>query len=60
VKGAFTGAMLDKRGLFETAHAGTCFLDEVGEISPCVQAKLLRVLQEHEIKPVGGTAWTCA
>jgi two-component system, NtrC family, response regulator AtoC len=55
VKGAFTGAMLDKRGLFETAHAGTCFLDEVGEISPCVQAKLLRVLQEHEIKPVGGT-----
>jgi transcriptional regulator with GAF, ATPase, and Fis domain len=55
VKGAFTGAMLDKRGLFETAHAGTCFLDEVGEITPCVQAKLLRVLQEHEIKRVGGT-----
>jgi two-component system, NtrC family, response regulator AtoC len=55
VKGAFTGAMIDKRGLFETAHDGTCFLDEVGEISPCVQAKLLRVLQEHEIKRVGGT-----
>jgi len=55
VKGAFTGAVLDKRGLFEAAHDGTCFLDEVGEISPCVQAKLLRVLQEHEIKRVGGT-----
>jgi len=55
VKGAFTGAVMDKRGLFETAHDGTCFLDEVGEISPCVQAKLLRVLQEHEIKRVGGT-----
>jgi len=55
VKGAFTGAVIDKRGLFETANAGTCFLDEVGEITPCVQAKLLRVLQEHEIKRVGGT-----
>src|SRR5262249_46509691 len=55
VKGAFTGAMLDKRGLFETADAGTCFLDEVGEISLRVQSKLLRVLQEHEIKRVGGT-----
>ena len=55
VKGAFTGAVIDKRGLFETAHDGTCFLDEVGEISPCVQGKLLRVLQEHEIKRVGGT-----
>jgi len=55
VKGAFTGALIDKRGLFEAAHGGTCFLDEVGEVSPCVQAKLLRVLQEHEIKRVGGT-----
>src|SRR5207245_4367120 len=55
VKGAFTGAVIDKRGLFETANAGTCFLDEVGEITPCVQGKLLRVLQEHEIKRVGGT-----
>ena len=55
VKGAFTGAVIDKRGLFETAHDGTCFLDEVGEISPCVQAKLLRVLQEHAIKRVGDT-----
>ena len=55
VKGAFTGAVIHKRGLFETANDGTCFLDEIGEISLCVQAKLLRVLQEHEIKRVGGT-----
>ena len=55
VKGAFTGAVAEKRGLFEAAHGGTCFLDEAGEISPSMQAKLLRVLQEHEVKRVGGT-----
>jgi transcriptional regulator with GAF, ATPase, and Fis domain len=55
VKGAFTGAITDKRGFFEAAAGGTCFLDEIGEVGACVQAKLLRVLQEHEIKRVGGT-----
>jgi two-component system response regulator AtoC len=55
VKGAFTGALTDKRGLFEAAAEGTCFLDEIAGISPCVQARLLRVLQEHEVRRVGGT-----
>jgi DNA-binding NtrC family response regulator len=55
VRGAFTGAIANKRGLFEEADGGTCFLDEVGDISLAMQAKLLRVLQEHEIKRVGGT-----
>jgi two-component system response regulator AtoC len=55
VRGAFTGAVTTKKGLFEEADRGTCFLDEVGNISPSMQAKLLRVLQEHEIKRVGGT-----
>src|SRR5262249_21005220 len=55
VKGAFTGALTDKRGLFEVADGGTCFLDEIADISPAAQAKLLRALQEHEVKRVGGT-----
>ncbi len=55
VRGAFTGAGTSKKGLFEEADSGTCFLDEVGDISLAMQAKLLRFLQEHEIKRVGGT-----
>jgi len=54
VKGAFTGAATDKIGLFEEASGGTLFLDEIGEMTPAMQVKLLRVLQEHEIKRVGG------
>ena len=54
-KGAFTGAVERKLGRFEQASGGTIFLDEIGEISPDVQVKLLRVLQEHEIDRVGGT-----
>jgi two-component system response regulator AtoC len=55
VKGAFTGAVANKRGLFEEADGGTVFLDEIADTTPTFQAKLLRVLQEGEIKPVGGT-----
>jgi Nif-specific regulatory protein len=54
-KGAFTGADSDKKGLFEVADGGTLFLDEIGEMSLGLQAKLLRVLQESEIRPVGAT-----
>ena len=53
-KGAFTGALTQRKGIFEMAHGGTLFLDEVGEISPMTQAKLLRVLEEQEIQRVGG------
>ncbi len=55
VKGSFTGAISDKSGLFNEADTGTAFLDEIGELTPIIQTKLLRVLQEREIKPVGGT-----
>jgi len=54
-KGAFTGAHRRKIGRFELAHEGTIFLDEIGDISPVVQVKLLRVLQEHAFERVGGT-----
>jgi two-component system response regulator HupR/HoxA len=54
VKGAFTGADRDKQGLFGLANGGTIFLDEIGEISPAMQAKLLRVIEEGEIRPIGG------
>jgi DNA-binding NtrC family response regulator len=53
VRGAFTGAVRDKAGLFEVAGGGTLFLDEIGEVAPTVQAKLLRALQEREIRRVG-------
>jgi DNA-binding NtrC family response regulator len=52
-KGAFTHAVRDKKGLFQEAHTGTIFLDEIGDITPTIQTKLLRVLQEKEIKPLG-------
>jgi DNA-binding NtrC family response regulator len=55
VRGAFTGANHAKRGLLQTANEGTIFLDEIGELPMCLQAKLLRALQEKEIRPLGST-----
>src|SRR3990172_7322228 len=55
MKGSFTGAVINKEGLFEVAHEGTLFLDEIGETSMAIQVKLLRVLQEKEFRRIGGT-----
>src|SRR5437773_5887982 len=55
VKGSFTGANTNRKGLFEAANKGTIFLDEIGEMSPAMQVKLLRVLQERKLRPVGAT-----
>ena len=58
VKGSFTGANTNRKGLFEAANKGTIFLDEIGEMSPSMQVKLLRVLQERKVRPVGATEET--
>jgi len=55
-KGAFTGAERDKTGLFEAAEGGTVFLDEIGDMAPSLQAKILRLIQNSEVKPLGGAA----
>ena len=57
VKGAFTGAIADKKGLFELANGGTVFLDEISDMPYAMQTKLLRVLQDGQIRPVGGSAY---
>jgi len=55
IKGAFTGAHVSSPGLIRSAHTGTVFFDEIGELSPAVQAKILRTIQEREVKPVGSS-----
>jgi len=55
MKGAFTGATANKKGLFEAAECGSIFLDEIGDMTPTMQVKLLRVLQERRLRPLGGT-----
>ncbi len=55
LKGAFTGAATNKKGLFEAADGGSIFLDEIGDMTPAMQVKLLRVLQERRLRPLGGT-----
>jgi transcriptional regulator of acetoin/glycerol metabolism len=59
-KGAFTGAVGSRRGLFEEAHGGTLFVDEVGDLDVALQAKLLRAIEQKQVRPVGGNRWTRA
>src|SRR5204862_6834213 len=58
-RGAFTGAFNDKKGLFQEADGGTIFLDEIGSMSPLLQSRLLRVLQEREVRRVGDNTPVC-